>query len=117
MIAAASAFWPGVAIITTRSAVVTSSIRFLVRPAKSLSQPFTENRAVSRGALAKAEAVKNVAAAHEDCARSLTTCSLGLSSAMTLTARGFEFGSLMRNLASAAELIRALSLITAVSLL
>src|SRR5215210_8744923 len=115
MMAAASAFCPGVAIITTRSALVTSSTRFLVRPARSLSQPSTENRAFWRGALANAEAVKNVAARHCDCASSLTTSSLGLSRAMTFTTRACEFGSLIRNLASAAELMRALSLITRLS--
>ena len=51
--------------------------------------------------------MRKVARFQCDCASCLTTLSLGVSSAITLTARGFEFGALMRNLASAAELIRA----------
>ena len=39
MIEAACALSPAAATITTRSALLTSSIRFLVRPARSLSQP------------------------------------------------------------------------------
>src|SRR5580692_6896839 len=96
--------------MTTRSAEFTSSTRFLVRPARSASQPPTENFSPLGGAPENDDAVRNVAACHCDCARSLTMCSLWLSSAITLTARGFEFGRLMRNLASAAELIRAESL-------
>ena len=59
--AAAPALSPALATITTKSAEAISSTRFLVRPARSLSQPPSEKRS---GALpevlpAKAEAVKH----------------------------------------------------------
>src|SRR5262245_17905945 len=60
MIAAACAFSPDAAIITTRSALSTSSMRLLVRPARSFSQPSMENGAASAGVV-KAEAVKKLA--------------------------------------------------------
>src|ERR1700691_2544396 len=110
MIAAAAALSPAVATITTRSAVLTSSTRSLVRPARSLSHPPMEKRSPCRGAPENEDAVRKEARCHWEPARSLTTCSLGASSAITLTARGCELGRLMRNLASAAELIRADSL-------
>ena len=50
--------------------------------------------------------MKKVACSQDDCASSLTTRSLGLSSAITLTARGCEFGIVDAELASAAELMR-----------
>src|SRR5580700_266368 len=58
MIAAAAAFSPAVATMTTRSALLTSAIRSLVRPARSLSQPLTENFSPFRGAPEKADAVR-----------------------------------------------------------
>ena len=61
------------------------------------------------GSPANAEAVKKLALFQRSCASCLTTVSLVGSSAMTLTRRGFEFGALMRNRASAALDIRALS--------
>src|SRR5262245_42464060 len=110
--AAAPALSPALATITTRSAEAISSTRFLVRPARSLSQPPSEKRsgALPEAAPAKAEAVRKLAPCHELRASSLTTRSLAASSAMTLTARGREFGASMRNFASAAELMRADSL-------
>jgi hypothetical protein len=45
----------------------------------------------------------------------LIAASLGRSSAMTLTARGFEFGASIRKRASAALAMRALSLSMALS--
>src|ERR1700733_5902424 len=107
MIAAAAAFSPAVATMTTRSALLTSSTRSLVRPARSLSQPFMENGSSCRGAPEKAVAVRKVAPCHGACASSLTARSAGGSSAITLTARGLELGAAMRNLACAAEAIRA----------
>ena len=59
MIEAACALSPAAATITTRSAVSTSSTRFLVRPARSESQPAKLSPAF--GASPNAEAVKNVA--------------------------------------------------------
>src|SRR5271169_43689 len=87
IIAAAAAFSPAVATITTRSAEFTSSTRFLVRPARSLSQPFMENLSPFFGAPEKAVAVRKLARCQGDWARSLTTRSLGASSAITLMAR------------------------------
>src|SRR5258708_14250442 len=114
MMAAAAAFSPAVATITTRSAVLTSSTRSLVRPARSVSQPpkekGSENGSPRRGAPENDDAVRKLARCHGDCASSLTMRSLWASSAITLTARGCEFGRSMRNFASAAELIRADSL-------
>ena len=75
MIEAACALSPAAAIITTRSALSTSSIRFLVRPAMSLSQP--EKLSPALGALPKADAVKNVAPFQVRWDISLTTRSLG----------------------------------------
>src|ERR1700722_10794167 len=108
--AAAAAFSPALATITTRSALSTSAIKSLVRPARSLSQPPMENGSPARGAPENADAVRKLARCQGERASSLTTRSLGASSAITLTVRGREFGALMRNLASAAELIRADSL-------
>src|SRR5436305_7587009 len=110
MIAAAWAFSPAVATITIRSADATSSIRSLVRPATSLSQPVIEKSLPLAGAPENAEAVKKVAWFHFAWASRLTTRSAGVSSAMILIARGFEFGASMRKRASAADAIRALSL-------
>jgi hypothetical protein len=62
------------------------------------------------GAAANAEAVKNVARFHCRSANRFTTRSLGASSAITLMVRPSEFGASMRNLASAAEDMRADSL-------
>ena len=75
---AACAFSPAVATMTTRSALLTSSIRSLVRPARSLSQPCMEKRsASSRPRRANgSDAVKKLALSQRDCARSLTTRSL-----------------------------------------
>jgi len=77
-----------------------------------LSQPPSEKRsgALPEAAPAKAEAVRKVAPCQESRAKSFTTRSLAASSAMTLMARGREFGAAMRNFASAAELMRADSL-------
>ena len=75
MIEAACALSPAAATITTRSALLTSSIRFLVRPARSLSQP--EKLSPAFGAPPNADAVKNVARFHFRCDISLTTRSLG----------------------------------------
>src|SRR5260221_808449 len=108
MIDAACAFSPAAATITTRSALLTSSIRSLVRPARSNSQP--AKLSPWRGVLPNADAVKNVALFHWRCASSLTTRSLGASSAITLAERGLEFGASMRNRASAALDMRADSL-------
>src|SRR5262249_56074728 len=112
IMAGARGVWPALATITTRSAEAISSTRFLVRPARSLSQPPSEKRsgALPEAAPAKAEAVRKLAPCHELRASSLTTRSLAASSAMTLTPRGPEFGASMRNFASAAELMRADSL-------
>src|SRR5215510_1768667 len=101
--------------MTTRSAVLTSSIRFLVRPARSLSQPLTENASFFPGVPANDDAVRKVALLHCDPASCLIAASLGRSSAMTLTARAFEFGASMRKRASAAVAMRALSLSTVVA--
>src|SRR5215471_4757631 len=113
MMEAACASSPAPAIITTRSAVLISSTRSLVRPARSCSQPLIENGLSPgswRNALAKADAVRKLAWFHEARARRSTTRSLGRSSAITLTARGFEFGSLIRKRCSSAVVTRALSL-------
>ncbi len=75
MIEAACALSPAAATITTRSALSTSSIRFLVRPARSLSQP--AKLSPCRGAPPNADAVKKVARFQLRCASSLTTRSLG----------------------------------------
>ena len=75
MIEAAAASSPAAATITTRSALLTSSIRFLVRPARSLSQP--EKLSPAFGTPPNADAVKNVARFHFCCDSSLTTRSLG----------------------------------------
>src|SRR4051812_225088 len=75
MIEAACAGSPAAATITTRSALLTSSIRFLVRPAMSLSQP--EKLSPALGAPPNADAVKNVAPFQVRCDISLTTRSLG----------------------------------------
>src|SRR5207248_11402084 len=109
MIAAAPALSPALATITTRSADAISSTRFLVRPARSLSQPPSEKRsgALADAAAAKADAVRKVAPCQEPRANSFTTRSLPASSAMTLTARGREFDASIRKFASAAELLRA----------
>src|SRR5215472_17004264 len=112
MSAAAPALSSALATITTRSAEAISSMRFLVRPARSLSQPPSEKRsgAPPEVAPAKAEAVRKVAPCQASHANCLTTRSPAVSSAITLTARGREFGASMRNLASVAELMRADSL-------
>src|ERR1700730_2215919 len=120
---AAGTFSPAVATMTTRSALPTSSIKSLVRPARSLNQPCIEklpapgapslpSPACGRrwGGGENAEAVKKAALFQRNRARCLTSASLGPSSAMTLTCRGFEFGALIRNRASAALDILALSL-------
>src|SRR5262245_33256914 len=112
MMAAAWAFSPAAAIITTRSALAISSIRFFVRPARSVSHS-GEKRCALRGA--NADAVKKVARVHARAARCLATRSLDASSAMTLTLRGCELGASMRNLASAAVVARAHWLIIVVS--
>src|SRR5215468_7224529 len=106
---AAWAFSPAVATMTTRSALLTSSIRFLVRPARSLSHPGME-KPCPGGSPANADAMKKLALFHRSWARCLTTASLARSRAITLTYRGFELGSLIRNRASAAVVTRALSL-------
>src|SRR6266852_2988729 len=95
--------------MTTRSAVLTSSIRSLVRPARSLSQPCIEKPRPG-GAPANAEAVKKLALFQRRSARCLTSASLVGSSAMTLKCRGLELGASIRNRASAAVDILALSL-------
>src|SRR5229473_8326196 len=110
MMVAAWAFSPAVATITTRSAEPTSSIRSLVRPAMSLSQPVIEKLSPRFGALAKADAVKKLALFQACSASRLMTRSLGASSAMILMTRVFELGASMRNRASAADDILALSL-------
>src|SRR4051794_20073423 len=110
MTEAASAVSPALATITTRSAVLTSSISLMVRPARSLSQAFIDQSAPACGGLSKCTEAKNDALFHSPSASFFTTASLRLSSAMTLIARGLEFGALMRNLASSAVVIRALSL-------
>src|SRR5215468_2908093 len=107
--AAAWEFSPAVATITTRSAPLTSSIRSLVRPARSLSQPCIEKPRPG-GVPANADAVKKLALFQRRPARRLTSASLPGSSAMTLTCRGLELGASIRNRASAAVDILALSL-------
>jgi hypothetical protein len=67
-----------------------------------------EKRSPRRAMLAIA--VKKVALVHGDCASCFITLSLGRSSAMTLIARGREFGSSIRKRASAALAARADSL-------
>src|SRR5256885_17059363 len=89
---AASAFVPALATITIRSAVAISSIRSLVRPARSESHAFIDERSPLFGALSTLGAVKNVGRWQGPCATRLTTASLGRSSATTFTARGEEFG-------------------------
>src|SRR5690348_1471030 len=101
---------PAVTTMTTRSAVLISARRSLVRPVRSLSHPAIENGALLRVAPSKAEAVRKVAPFHLRLARCFTTASLGWSSAITFTARGFELGALMRKRASAADDMRADSL-------
>ena len=105
MIEAASAFWPAVAIITTRSAWSISSIRLLVWPARSASHPAIENGCPAGGPLVGA--VKNAACGHSDCASRLTTATHSRSSAITLTERGRELGASIRKRASAALAARA----------
>src|SRR5215831_10502630 len=100
--------------MTTRSAPLTSSTRSLVRPARSLSQPCME-KPRSGGAPANAEAVKKLALFQRRSARRLTSASLPASSAMTLMCRGLELGASIRNRASAAVDILALSVSIAVS--
>src|SRR2546425_12640805 len=102
--------------MTTRSAPLTSSIRSLVRPARSLSQPCTE-KPRSGGAPANADAVKKLALFQRRCARCLTSAAPLGSSAITLTCRGLELGASIRNRASAAVDIFALSLSIAVQAL
>src|SRR5260221_10541709 len=114
--AAAWTLSPAVATMTTRSAPLTSSTRSLVRPARSLSQPCTEKPRPG-GAPANADAVKKLALFQRRSARCLTSASLAGSSAMTLTCRGLEFGASIRNRASAAVDILALSLSIAVQAL
>src|SRR5262249_25030221 len=63
-----------------------------------------------RGEPSKRGAVKKLARCQEPRASRLTTRSLGGSSATTLTARGFEFGSSMRKRASSVVVMRAHSL-------
>src|SRR5215813_9395758 len=73
-------------------ALATISIRSLVRPARSESQAFMEERSPLLGAPSTFGAVKKVARCQVPWARRLTTASLGGSSATTFTARGEEFG-------------------------
>src|SRR5262245_13867460 len=89
---ATSALVPALATITIRSALAISSIRFLVRPARSESHALIEERSPLLGAPSTFGAVKNVARCQLPCASRLTTASLGGSSATTFTARGEEFG-------------------------
>src|SRR5438552_13121361 len=101
MVEAAWASPPGDATMTTRSAVAASFVRSLGCPEKS------------RAAAGKAAAVRNVALCQYEGALAAsrpTMASLAASRAMTLVARGREFGSWIRNRASARELIRADSL-------
>jgi hypothetical protein len=63
----------------------------LVRPARSESQAFIDQSSPLRGASNLSE-VKKLACCHWPCASRFTTASLGGSSAITLVARGFEFG-------------------------
>src|SRR5215468_364643 len=114
--AAAWEFSPAVATITTRSAPLTSLTRSLVRPARSLSQPCMEKPRPG-GTPANADAVKKLALFQRRSARCLTTVSLAASSAMTLTCRSLELGASIRNRASAAVDILALSLSIAVQAL
>src|SRR5262245_55617652 len=90
--AAAAASVPALEIITTRSAVATSSIRPLVRPARSDSQVFIAAPSADFGPPSNLGAVKNVACFQGCLASRLTTASLGGSRATTFTARGLEFG-------------------------
>src|SRR5436853_5116669 len=98
MVEAAWASPPGDATMTTRSAVPASVVKSLGWPEKSRAAP------------GKAAALRNVALCHGRPASRLTMASLAVSRAMTLIARGREFGSWIRNRASARELIRADSL-------
>src|SRR3954462_11968557 len=74
---AASALVPALATITIKSAVAISSMRSLVRPARSESQAFIEDRLPLFGAPSIFGAVKKVARCQEPCATRLTTASLG----------------------------------------
>src|SRR2546426_9260794 len=98
MVEAAWASPPGDATMTTRSAEPASLVKSLGWPEKSRAAP------------GKAAALRNVALCHGRPASRLTMASLAVSRAMTLIARGREFGSWMRNRASAREFIRADSL-------
>ena len=64
--------------------------------AGEIAEPAGEALALATVVLAEGEAVKNVAPFQLRCASDLTTRSLGRSSAITLTARGREFGASMR---------------------
>ena len=90
--AAAPGFVPALATITMRSADATSSIRSLVRPARSDSHAFMVQPSPPRGAPSNLTEAKKLAHCQGPSASRLTTASLGGSSAITFTARGFEFG-------------------------
>src|SRR2546426_6381710 len=93
MIAAAYARPPGVAIMTTRSASSTSSARLRGWPARSLNHPIAENSLLTGGTAERAAAVKNVVCSQPPFASGLTTLSLDVSSAMTLTIREQELAA------------------------
>src|SRR5262249_48305238 len=96
---AACASPPGEATITTRSAVSTSLVKSFAWPEKPRAVP------------GKPAALRNVAFVQELAPTWRTRTSLAASRAMTLIARGREFGSWMRNRDSAREFIRADSVI------